>query len=263
MIPMDEHALRQTLNGLPIPKIFYYKKTDSTNERGLSMLNTRTVPEYSLFVAESQTAGRGRMGRTWLTTPGASLAFSVILHPSVSEMQELGLFSFLGALSICHVLEKTCSSAIQVKWPNDVLLDGRKTAGVLAEASWEQDRLQGLVLGMGINLHSVSVPNDADVLFPATCVQQHSSLSVHQLPILREILDALIFLRPSVGRPEFLVNYSQRLAYVGEMVRLSLPGGESITGKNLGVDRTGQLRMELKGGSEAQYQIGDLSMRSD
>lgn len=262
-MPMDEHALRQALSSLPIPKIFYYTQTDSTNERALSMLNARTVPEYSLFIAESQTAGRGRMGRTWLTTPGASLAFSVIVHPSVSEMPKLGLFSFLGALSICQVLEKTCSSAIKVKWPNDVLLNGRKTAGVLAESSWEQDRLLGLVLGMGINLHSAAVPNDADVLFPATCVQQHSTQPVHQLPILRDILDALIILRPLVGKPEFLVNYSQRLAYVGEMVRLSLPGGESINGKNLGVDKTGRLRLELADGSEAHYQIGDLSMRSD
>src|SRR5512133_797681 len=127
---MNKLLLQSALKGLAIPAIHFFEETDSTNERAL-MLAAQGASEFTLVIADRQTAGRGRFGRKWETAPGASLAFTVILHPTSEEQQRLSLFSFLGAVAICRAIESHCLIFPRVKWPNDVLLDGRKTCGIL------------------------------------------------------------------------------------------------------------------------------------
>jgi len=91
----------------------------------------------------------------------------------LDEIHKLALFSPLGALALCLSISMHCEVQAEIKWPNDVLLNGRKTAGILAESHWQENRLSGLVLGIGVNLLKESVPPDDQILFPATCVQAH------------------------------------------------------------------------------------------
>jgi BirA family biotin operon repressor/biotin-[acetyl-CoA-carboxylase] ligase len=153
---MNEQLIKNALKGLPIPEIFYFDEIDSTNEQALIRMSSG-FKEFTLLVADQQTAGRGRMGRKWVTTPGSSLAFTVVLHPKEEERQCMGFFSFLGGLALCIAIETHCSTLPQLKWPNDVLLDGKKTAGILAESSFQGDNLSGTALGIGVNLFAGSV----------------------------------------------------------------------------------------------------------
>ena len=89
---MNEQSLKNALEGLPVPEVIYFEETDSTNERALNLAGT--AEEFTLLVADRQTAGRGRMGRRWVTTPDSSLAFTLILHPTSTEQQFMGFFSF-------------------------------------------------------------------------------------------------------------------------------------------------------------------------
>jgi BirA family transcriptional regulator, biotin operon repressor / biotin---[acetyl-CoA-carboxylase] ligase len=97
---MDEQTLRKALAGVPLADIRYFPSTDSTNTKALEWAQTG-AKEYSLVIAEAQTAGRGRLNRSWVTTPGSSLAFSLILFPNAEETKRLALFSPLGALAVC------------------------------------------------------------------------------------------------------------------------------------------------------------------
>ena len=257
---MNEQILHSALKDLGIPAIHYYEETDSTNERAL-ILAAQGAPEFTLLIADRQTAGRGRFGRKWETAPGTSLAFTVILHPTSEEQQRLSLFSFLGAVAICRAIETHCEIQPRVKWPNDVLLDGRKTCGILAETAWRENTIEGLVLGMGINLLHGSVPPDDQVMFPATCVQAHCENEINRIEFLKSVMGNLIKMRPNALSRDFLEDYRTRLAFIGEMVILAPIDGETITGVMVGVDDLGNLILKDDKGIEKAYPIGDLKLR--
>lgn len=259
---LNAERLENALRGLPIPRIIFYEETDSTNEQGLK-LTIEGAAEFTLLIAERQTAGRGRLGRKWVTAPGVSLAFSMIFQPKREEISQLGLFSLLGGLAVCRAIQETAGIQAQVKWPNDVLLDSQKTSGILAEMSWQGEKMNGLVLGIGINLLPGSVPPPGEVLFPATCLQAHTSIAVERLAFLRAVLEQLIQLRPQILEDHFLEDYSKRMAFVGRRVNLSSGQGEQVSGVVLGVKADGQLRLRLANGEEAGFPIGELRLRPE
>jgi BirA family biotin operon repressor/biotin-[acetyl-CoA-carboxylase] ligase len=258
---MNEKVLNNALRDLPIPTIHYFDETDSTNERAL-VFAAQGAPEFTLIIANSQTAGRGRFGRKWVTAPDASLAFTLILRASNTEQKSMGVFSFLGAMAICLAIETLCETKPQVKWPNDVLLGGQKTAGVLAESSWSGDKMDGLVLGMGINLLPESVPPANEIMFPATCVQAHCIKQIDRLKLLNQILINLIGWRPRILSDDFLEAYRSHLAFIGQKVTLSPSEGINITGILDGVDNLGNLILIGEDGIKTAYPIGDLKLRS-
>ena len=259
---MDEQSLRAALADLPIGRLDYYQETDSTNERALVALGKeREMVDYHPLVAERQTAGRGRMGCNWVITPGAPPAFTLVMQPNQVEQTRLGLFSLLGALSICRALDTLCGPAAQVKWPNDVLLGGKKTAGVLAESRWEGSRLRGVALGMGINVLPESIPRGMELLFPATCVQDNCPAPAQPVPMLKAVLTELISMRRLLPQEEFLSEYGRYLAFRGEVVQLSLPDHEIREGTLVGVDAAGQLILEDPHGKPVRFPIGDLRLR--
>ena len=153
---MNEHSCAEALKDLEIEQIHFFEETDSTNERAL-VLSGQGAPEFTLVIAERQTAGRGRFGRRWETAPGTSLAFTVIFFPTAKE-QRLSLFSFLGAVAVCRSIEVVCHIEPRIKSPNDVLLDGKKACGILAETSWQGNQVRGGWCLLGINLLHGSIP---------------------------------------------------------------------------------------------------------
>jgi len=258
---MNPQTLEKALEGLPIPRILFFPETDSTNTQALSAASAG-APEYTLVIAEAQREGRGRMDRKWYTQPGASLAFSILLHPIPEEQKHIGLFPLLGALSVCFTVREVANTEVQVKWPNDVLLDRKKVAGILAETRWQADRLMGLVLGIGINLLPSSIPIDEGVLFPATCVQSHSIKPIERLAFLRSVLKNLMDYRRWISSVDFLKIYQQNLAYLGQTVTLK---GYSVEyfGKLVGVDGNGNLTLLLDNREKRTFSVGDLHLRLD
>jgi BirA family biotin operon repressor/biotin-[acetyl-CoA-carboxylase] ligase len=260
MLLMNEQFLQSALKDFGIPAIHFYEETDSTNERAL-MLAAQGAQEFTLVIAERQTAGRGRFGRKWETAPGASLAFTVIICPTPEEQQRLSLFSFLGAVAICQAIETHCEMLPQVKWPNDILLDGKKTCGILAETAWRGGAIEGLVLGMGINLLHGSVPPADKVMFPATFVQAHCENEIIRIEFLKSVMSNLINMRPNALSRDFIDAYRSRLAYLGEKVILSPIEGEAVQGVMAGVDDFGNLILKDEKGNLKPFPIGDLRLR--
>jgi BirA family biotin operon repressor/biotin-[acetyl-CoA-carboxylase] ligase len=127
---MNEEKLIEKLQGLQITEMRFFETIGSTNEEALQWA-INGAKDNSLVIANQQTAGRGRRKRRWITIPGSSLAFSLILKPTEKEMLHLPLFSPLGALAVSEAAESLCKIPAQVKWPNDVLLHRKKAAGIL------------------------------------------------------------------------------------------------------------------------------------
>ncbi len=225
--------IRNQLKDLPLGGVRFYPRIDSTNLEAARWAEN-DAPDLALVIAEAQSAGRGRQGRTWFTQPGSSLAFSVLLRglsPQIAAPEPLQFsteaimrFTALGAVSICDALRSRYSLTAEIKWPNDILIDRRKTAGILAEAHWDGDRLAALILGIGINISPASVPPDEDVDFPATCLQNACGRPIQQLELLHAVLESLICWRERLELPEFLAAWEQNLAFKGEWVNIHDPG---------------------------------------
>jgi BirA family biotin operon repressor/biotin-[acetyl-CoA-carboxylase] ligase len=276
----SEEHLRSQIAGLPLGALRYFPSTGSTNTEALRWAEAG-APHLALVVANEQTAGRGRLGRRWFTPPGSALALSLLLRPQEvlrsaqnegkGKAQENGdgeiaclalpRLAGLGALAVCAALEQGYSLQPQIKWPNDVLLGGRKVCGVLAELSWQGQSPRAAVLGIGINIAPGSMPPEAVLRFPATCVECEVGQPVDRWALLREVLSALLDWHPRLVTPEFRLAWESRLAYLGDRVQLLSEGRIEAEGRLLGLDPAGSLRLQLPCGEERSFPSGELRLR--
>ena len=157
---MDQRSLETALADLELPAIRYFASVDSTNDEARRWFYEGAA-DRSLVVAEAQTAGRGRAGRRWVTLPGVSLAFSLVCSPQGYESLALARLTASGGLAVRDALRKKYNLAVQLKWPNDVLINGSKVAGVLVENHWLGEALETVILGIGINVAPGSVSEQA------------------------------------------------------------------------------------------------------
>ncbi|HSV86678.1 MAG TPA: biotin--[acetyl-CoA-carboxylase] ligase [Levilinea sp.] len=248
------------LAGLPVPELRYFDSTGSTNDEALRWAE-QGAPDGALVVADTQTAGRGRMDRRWVTRPGVALAFSLVLRPTPAEAGALGLFSPLGALAVAAALIENYGLAAQVKWPNDVLLKHRKLCGILVEAVWMGSVARNVVIGIGVNVARHAVPPDDEVIFPATSVEDVLGKPVDRLELLREILEKLFGWRACLGSPEFLQTWDAHLAFKDEWVEVQPPGQPAVVGKIAGLAPAGDLRLVTPAGEVITVVAGDLRLK--
>jgi len=261
---MDIDEISSHLTGLPIPQIQCFDVIGSTNDAALSWAS-EGAPDGCLVIADQQTQGRGRLGRSWITRPGSALAVSVILHPSPDEQEHISLFTALGALSISQALEEMLRLQPEIKWPNDILLGRRKAAGILAETAWLGEKLQALVIGMGINIKAEAVPPVNSLMFPATSIEENAGCTVERLSLLRAVLNALFAWRIRIAEKTFYEAWEQRLAFKGEWVQIEGAaqsfGAQPLIGLVKGLDEAGSLRLQTPSGETVLINTGDVHLR--
>ena len=268
---MDQQTLERSLVDLPLGSIRYYDQVGSTNDQAARWI-AEGAPNLSLILADEQTAGRGRSGRQWITPRGVALAVSVVLYPTLEDSDVLPRMMALGALAICDALRNTYRLPAQIKWPNDVILNRRKVAGVLAEAQWTGSDLAAVVLGLGINVASASV--DGAVLpasalrFPATSVEDVLGRPVDRLEMLRAVLVEFLRWRKRMGWPDFVRAWESRLAFRGEWVQVFSGRGSSDTGalpllregQIAGLTPDGSLKLTVRSGDVVTVQFGEVRL---
>jgi BirA family biotin operon repressor/biotin-[acetyl-CoA-carboxylase] ligase len=261
---MDSTTLSQDLGGLPLGGLRYYARTGSTNDEAARWAETG-APDLALVVADEQTGGRGRGGRKWFTPPGAALAFSLVLRdlpPAVSSEapERITRLTALGALGVAESLQQDYGLPAQIKWPNDVLLGGRKVGGVLVEVHWLGEQPLALILGVGLNVSHRSVPPEAEILFPATCLQAYLETPPSRPELLRRILAHLIAWRLRLADEAFLQAWEARLAFRGEWVAIA-QGRETRQGRVLGIEQDGRLRLQDRDGKYFSISAGEIHLR--
>ena len=256
---MNQSKLNKLLSKLPMAKVKYFDSIGSTNDEALAWA-ANDAKDLSLVVADEQTAGRGRLDRKWFTPPGTSLAFSLILRPSVAERPHISRMVGLAALSVTDSLLRRGLSP-QIKWPNDILLNGRKVAGILIESVWSGEDAECIVIGMGVNILKGAVPDKDMLLFPATSLEDALGYPVERAEILHEILAALIILRPQLSTDEFMAKWEELLAYRGRQVQVELVGEGSVIGNVSGLGTDGSLQLNDPDGKSLTVQFGDVHLR--
>jgi BirA family biotin operon repressor/biotin-[acetyl-CoA-carboxylase] ligase len=186
---------------------------------------------------------------------------SFIIHPTLPERKRLGHFPLLSGLALCTALESAYPLSPRVKWPNDILLAGKKTAGILVESAWHGDQLKGLVAGIGVNLLPDAVPQDINLLFPATCVQDHSPQNIDAYMIIQETIRAFKSIRVDLLNPSFIDHYTQKLAYRDKLVELQTASDSSVSGYLKGIAEDGGLLLRTGDNTVTKYPVGDLRLR--
>lgn len=258
---MQTDPLTACLQGIPLGGQRYFETVGSTNDIALAWANTG-APDLALVAADRQTSGRGRLGRQWVTRAGAALAFSLIIRPTAAEKTHPWAFSALGALAVQQALETSCGLNASIKWPNDILLDRRKVAGILVENSWLGAELEAVVVGIGINISPGAVPPPEEVLFPAASVEGSLGRSADRWVILRAILVSLLAWRPELGSEQFWQAWDSHLAFKGEVVTISGSSGPALTGEELGINPSGGLKLRTPDGRIVIADVGDLHLRT-
>ncbi len=260
---MDLAQLERSLAATPVSEWRAFEEIGSTNDEALAWLE-EDAPDFSLVIADLQTRGRGRFQRRWVSRPDASLAFTVIFRLNeVEQRQPISLYAPLAGLAVRQALEGRLGIQAQIKWPNGILLARKKACGILVEGAWLGEHLQGIVLGIGINLTAASLPEDAEVgQFPATCVEAHTPTAVDRFDLLADVLNSLRFWRQNFATPQFFATWQAHLAFMGEEVRIEQMGKEPIIGKVTGIDSQGYLLLLLRGGQEIAVEAGDVHLRT-
>lgn len=253
----ERKKLANALSPLGLGGWQYYPTLGSTNDLALKLAR-KGAPDWTLVVADTQTAGRGRADRTWETKLGG-LAFSLVLRPSPQEVTYLTRFSALAGLALVHALAGLGLQA-QVKWPNDVLLVGKKVAGVLVESEWKGGILTGLILGMGVNVTRSSVPDRGSLRYPATSVEAVSGQPVDRWALLARILKAMQDLRSSLPTESFIREWNQHLAFRDEAIHFSTPDGKVIKGRLRGVTSLGGITVEIPEDGRRDFIAGEIVM---
>ena len=255
-----QKKLQTLLSSLPLGGLRYFKSIGSTNDEALAWA-TQDAPDFSLVVADEQTAGRGRAGREWVTPKGTALAFSLILRPAAFEAETPSLFTGLGAVALTDVL-KRLKLKPRIKWPNDILLNGSKVAGILSESVWTGDQADAVVLGMGVNVLEASTPTASQLLFPATSVEAELGRPVDRVDLLRDLLAAIVAWRPGLTDGKLVKTWEEKLAYKGDLVQVWRDQETPLEGRIMGLDSNGCLRLlPAKSGKIVTVQFGEIHLR--
>ena len=256
---MNKTQIERRLSPLPLGEIRYFDTIGSTNDEALTWAS-KGAPDLSLIIANEQTSGRGRMDRKWYTPPHSALAMSLILRPTPTERAHPSRMTGLLALSLTESLLELGLDP-QIKWPNDVLISGRKVAGILVESSWTGDTLDALISGMGVNVLNTSIPSADQLLFPATSIETELGHPVERAELLKSILTSMLDWSPNLETDAFLKAWEGNLAFHSQQVQVEERSGEQIIGELLGLEPDGSLRIRDEHGKSVTVHFGEVHLR--
>ena len=244
---------------LPVAAYQALDEAGSTNDVAIAWAQ-HGAPDRALVIANRQTGGRGRMGRTWQTFPDASLAFSYILRPNPREMPYISFFSPLGALAVYEAILPYGLQA-QIKWPNDVLLNRKKVTGILSELVWEADTVSAIVIGIGVNIATDAIPDSMESLYPAGSIAGECGQAVDRMQFLADLLTSLDTWRLSINSRTFFDEWNLHLAFKGEQVQIQQVNGSMFHGMLVGINAFGALVIRDDAGKEQTFLAGDVHLR--
>lgn len=242
---LRQDSLRDAVRaaGITVPPVYHPAVGSTSNEA--RALATEGAPEWTVVATDHQTAGRGRLGRTWTTPAGAALTFSLLLRPPLPP-EEVPLISLLAAAQMAEACAEVGGIRVRCKWPNDLVVGERKLGGLLAEAETVAGTVRSLVLGIGVNL----TMEEGD--FPPPVVGRATSLVLEGAEVAPDrLLRAFLLGFRTAYAPErtgfaaeAVEQYRHLCGTLGARVRATTTAGETVSGRALDVDDRGALVLD-------------------
>jgi len=236
-------------------RILYYTSTSSTMDVARAEADADAV-EGTVVLAEEQTAGRGRFGRAWVSPAGKNVYVTIILRPTVERLRQLGIIT---PIAVCLAIEETVSLQPQVKWPNDVLLSGRKVCGILIETEFSGGDPRYALIGPGINVN-FDIDPASEIAGIATSIKQELGAEASRESLLAAFLNHIEALYTAPDPRAVHEAWKSRLETLGRDITLTFRD-EAFTGQAEDVDDAGNLILRLPDGSLRTFEAGEVSLR--
>ena len=242
-------------------KIITVTRTDSTNNQIKGMLQEQSLPTGTVLIAASQDSGKGRRGRSWVSPPGG-LWFSVLLRPPL-DLARTALLSLVFAVACTRAIQQYTEAVCQIKWPNDLLIDGRKVGGILLELEGEIGAANYLVVGIGINVNLgiESIPVEIRDYAISMKMAEHKDFELNR--ILATVLNKMeTYYERFImeGITDIMQEFCSLCYHLGQKVKVDM-GSKILTGVNVGVDEQGSLLIDT-GEQICKVSTGDVSVVS-
>ena len=254
--PLITEKVKASVIGI---RIVVLDETDSTNNYAKE-ITAKGTPNGTVIVADRQTAGKGRMGRSFVSPAGKGLYMSVILHPDFS-IQTAPMITSAVAVATAEAIESLCKADVKIKWVNDLYLNGKKIVGILTEASvdMEMRALDIAVIGIGINVRSVGDSFDAELSSRATSIQDETGAVLDRNELCAAVINRLDACLDKIENREYLREYRRRELLTGNMITARV-GSETVTGKAVGIDRNANLMIETENGIVRSLSSGEANL---
>ena len=240
--------------------IVYFDEIDSTNNRAKEA-GDNGAAHGTLFVADMQVAGKGRRGRVWKSPSGSSIYMTILLYPDISPVKAPQL-TLLMAIAVAEGIQEVTGLETKIKWPNDIVVNGRKICGILTEMSTEIDYINHVVIGVGINVNQDTFPDD--IKATASSLKLELGKSVKRSELIAAVMKSFekcyeIFIETEdlSGLQEL---YNSMLVNRDQEVKVLEPGNE-YKAHAIGINQTGELIVRTPDGKEKEIYAGEVSVR--
>jgi BirA family biotin operon repressor/biotin-[acetyl-CoA-carboxylase] ligase len=235
-------------------KIEYFDYLSSTMNLAMQ-LGMQGAAHGTLVLAESQTKGRGRLGREWFSPKHKGIYLSLILRPAISPVAS-PILTLLSAVSICEAVKKVCALDAQIKWPNDVLIHNKKLAGILTEMNAEVDKVNFVVIGIGLNVNN----DKKSLIAQATSLKEQLDQQVSRIALLQELLSRIeenYFLLEKKGNKAIIDKWRNFTLTLGKRVKVYCQD-KHLEGMAQDIDVDGSLLIRKDSGVIAKVTSGDV-----
>lgn len=246
------------LNTEYIGRTFVYAEELSSTNTFLMDKQNGYNESGTVVLAEKQTSGKGRKDRVWYSAPDSNLTFSILLTKDKFLTSNSSLINFAASLSVAFSIENLYQLKTELKWPNDVLLEGKKTSGILIEATSQGNKIERFVIGIGINVNQPSFQGTFN--YPPTSIRNELGRNVEREKLLAEILNNFELLLEKIkkNKSDVINDWKSKCKMIGERISIVENDSEKF-GIFYDIDEEGFLLLKTKDGIE-KIHYGDVSL---
>jgi BirA family transcriptional regulator, biotin operon repressor / biotin---[acetyl-CoA-carboxylase] ligase len=241
-------------------ELLFFDSVSSTNSLAMELASQGCV-EGTIVIADSQTTGKGRLGRSWISPPAKNLYMSIVLRPEISPRDATAL-TLLSAVACASAIRRNSSIALSIKWPNDLIIGRRKIGGILTEIKADIDRINYAVVGIGINVNmsAEEMPDDIKDLATSLMIERKEGISRTELAadVIMEF-DRWYGLLMTEGKKVIIDEWLAMSSTIGKLVHVAT-GDRSFEGVAEGIDDEGLLIVKQDDGTYRKVSAGDVTM---
>jgi BirA family biotin operon repressor/biotin-[acetyl-CoA-carboxylase] ligase len=236
-------------------EVLCYAETTSTNDIAIELAG-KDAKEGTLVIADSQTKGRGRLDRKWVASAGTSILASLILRPAI-ELSQVNRIVLITTISIIHAIRNVANLHALIKWPNDIVINDKKAAGILAESKTEKNSLSFVVVGFGINVNIQKGSFPEEIADIATSLSIETGREVSRIYLLQEVLKQIESRYLRLNDNGFLDEWKSLSATIGNQIQIEYPDS-TRTGLATDIDENGALIVQLDTGEMKHIMNDDI-----